>query len=192
MIALLILILVLSACGLQQSATETTSVAEAGGMWYAWLHRTQSDELVRVFENGETERYSLGISETDFPMQPVFKDEQVAFCMIDRNDEINPTVSVVVRNVVGEQNTAEIPFTGGDCNVSGFSTDGSLVAVGSANFAAVAPNMETDDPEWRLRLINSQNGQVMDELTSDSPAFQAVDQDQYPNMAAMPRVQSFV
>ncbi len=148
--------------------------------WWAYIYNGR--DLVRVYQDGTTESFNVGLGADTFVGAQEFAfstdGSRVAFCAttyppMTGDIQPQPLTGVFLRDIVGQTNLLDLDMgTAIACRTGaeGMSPDGSLFAVGAINQFEGDPNADPTQPAWRLQVVDTATGSVAYELTNQSPA----------------------
>ncbi len=169
-------------------AANVTRLAQAGGMWSAWLYKgsPDSNELIRIYQDGT-------IYETELPIPqggalygtPAFNDdgELAAYCVLDpQAGQISLHVQGVGENAadVAAAHQMTLPFVyelGGVMACEGIifnETDNAQVAVTLINYFPGDPKADTSLAVWELYVMDLKTGTVAHVLTAGEESINAL------------------
>jgi hypothetical protein len=161
------------------AALVVPNFAQDNNGWFVYLFDSVNYELVRVYETGEMEIYSLGLeaNETTSSREMAISDDGslLVFCKMIMGSP-NPTErTLIVRDIVNNTNLSEtqidVLYTG--CRPTAFNADASQFVLGIAAEVAFDPNtgqpVASEDISWRLQVIDTQSGAILHEINSTTP-----------------------
>lgn len=159
--------------------------AQDNTQWFVYFLDSLNNEIVRVDDTGAMQQYPLGLAENEFALgggDAISPDGSLmAFCKMTLGGSDYSSPILIVRNIVAQTNLVEMPI-GTDydgCHPSGFNADGSQFVFGLTarlNFDANGQTVVGDTPLWRIQIIDSQTGNVLDELNSNNPSAPSLDE----------------
>ncbi|MCU0497203.1 MAG: hypothetical protein MUF87_07630 [Anaerolineae bacterium] len=151
------------------------SLAQAD-TWSAYLFNSSTNALLRVYADGSTQNYPLGLPEgaqtngRDLTFSP--DGTIVAFCAMTYTAEAIPqSALLIVRDLINGQNLVErdlgLPSA---CRVgdAGFNANVSRVTLSVIYYFLGDPNVDSELPAWALLVIDTNTGEVLEELNADS------------------------
>lgn len=150
----------------------STTPAEAGGTWSAWLYSYDRGELVQVFPDGapaNTFTFPLPPGVTEYPSDVMLSRDgtRVAACHTDTSGNARVDVYDLVNNMFIGQYLAGGPAAGCALTRYAFSEDGSLLAFGMLYHY---PGQSGDSrPQWELLVLEMNTNNIVARLSSDSP-----------------------
>ena len=159
--------------------------AQTNTHWFVYFFDGVNNEIMRVYDTGEMEIYSLGLAENETTngLRAISPDGSlVAFCKTMLGGSEPSSYMLIVREIATEINQVEMSMgaTIDGCRPSGFNADDSQLVLGLTARLNSDPNtgqiIVGDDPLWRLQIIDSQTGNVLNELNSQSPSAPSLDQ----------------
>lgn len=152
--------------------------------WFIYLFDNVNNALVRVYNTGEMEIDSLGLQEGEFVSSSdmAISDDGilVVFCKITLSDAGDSTRTLIVRDIAANANRYEAPLEAGydGCRPSSFNADGSQFVFSTTAILNFDPQngqvIEGDVPLWRVQILDSTSGAVLNEINStlpDMPSF---------------------
>jgi hypothetical protein len=147
--------------------------------WFVYLFDSVNNELVRVYETGDMEIYSLGLEANEITSirDMAISDDGslLVFCKMIVGSP-NPTArTLIVRDIASNANLSETPvdvlYTG--CRPTAFNADASQFVLGLAAEVGFDANtgqpVASEDISWRLQVIDTQTGDILNEINSTTP-----------------------
>lgn len=171
--------------------------ALAQNTWYAFVFNGLSGQLVRVDAAGGQMTFDLAMPENAFvsgSMIALSPDgSRVAYCPNTPGSEsAQGTSTLIVRDLEANNNVLEVDLGASvGCQVSddSLNEDGSQVAVSLVRYFPGDVSADTSSPVWHLYVYDINSGQVVHELSADSPA--STEAGVVADAALLPEVRSF-
>lgn len=152
--------------------------------WFIYLFDNVNGELIRVYNTGEMEIDSLGLEEGEFANRSdmAISDDgtMVAFCKYALT-ETNTARTLIVRDIAANANLYEAPLEAGyeGCRPTGFNADGSQFVLSTTAIMNFDPQtgavIEADVPLWRIQIMDTASGEVVNEINSTMPDMPSFD-----------------
>lgn len=203
--AMLLIFLIVAAVGVGLLLTDkaTTRTAEAGGMWFGWVHHPPTDTFVRIYEDGSSEQHTLTLSPGErlasSPRAFASNGEWLAFCTYNETagmwslvvHNFNPdaaakagqTFPVVI--ALGQRTECSVP-------VNAFNVfDPNRLAFGVVNYAPSDPNADLSRPAWELFVVDVSQGAIAAQYDALMPGADALPPNDAERWVWMPYVHRF-
>ncbi len=153
----------------QSLAAQTTAAVD-----FIYLSDSQASNLIRVNTiDGSQQNISLGITENHLYISNMaFSDDGrlVAFCAVERASDDSTTTRLIIRNLNTASNLMEQSYNNlPGCNPSVFNAGATQLAVGFVFNSAFDGQNYPDEPDWALRIFDINTGNIIHELSKDSP-----------------------
>lgn len=146
----------------------STLPAEAGGRWSVYLYSSTSNTVLRIFEDGQVEEMTLPVPEGEFIISQVAVGPagRFAYCTSTVGGDAPPTYQFFLVDAGTIVFQVDVPTTQG-CSVTSdsFSREGDYIVIGTT-----AGFEDEDQPAWRVLMIDTADGSIARELSSESPA----------------------
>lgn len=162
-----------------------TAAQDSAQTWFIYLFDNVNGELLRVENTASFEIFQLGLEEGEFATRSdmAISDDGalVVFCKYTMSDTGNSTRTLIVRDIAANANLYETPLEPGydGCRPSGFNADGSQFVFSTTailNFdAQTGQVIEGDVPLWRIQIIDTASGEILNEINSTMPDAPSVD-----------------
>jgi hypothetical protein len=154
--------------------------------WFVYLFDSVNNELVRVYETGEMEIYSLGLAANEMTSirDMAISDDGalLVFCKMVTGDGVIAGRTLIVRDIASNRNISETLIDGANtgCRPTAFNADASQFVLSLALEVVFDPNtgqpVAGDDVNWRVQIIETQTGAVLDEINSAMPDAPTLDE----------------
>jgi hypothetical protein len=160
--------------------------AQSNTQWFVYFFDNVNNEIVRVYDTGDMEVYTLGLTEgelansVDMVISP--DGSLLALCKLIMGEGMISGRTLVVRDIAANTNLFEMPVDAGidGCRPSAFNADGSQFVLGLTALLNFDPStgqaLESETPLWRIQIIDTQTGDVLDEFNSDNPSAPVLDE----------------
>jgi hypothetical protein len=172
----------------------------ASDLWSIWLYNFETNQLVRVYEDGTTDSFDLLTSESDIIRLPgafTSSAAKFAYCVREANGQGNLSFNVVDFYVHTTLPSSYELGSAIGCELTSASfnkQDDTLLALGVVNYFPDDSSRVVDDnlPIWELQVFDLTVGEPVYRLTVDDLSF-ATESILYGNedMPFMPSVRSF-
>lgn len=163
----------------EEEASLATTNDESTADEFVVLYDSANQTITRVkLNDGSSQTFELGLAENVYVWQRALSHDGrlLAFCTVDQRVEGTSSIRLIVRDIVASQNIYEQDFGNiPGCNPSAFSPDKQRLAVGFVYNSPIEGQMNyPDEPDWALRVLDVNSGNIVQEINADSsnaPAF---------------------